>query len=179
MHTMKAYRGSRGTQLHLFLTLALDGSEWSTSHLGHFTPWERTPNTYWRGGWVGPVAGLHIFENIKSHVPVRNQTPDCSASKLMIILTVSETVYRKQTQLSSLPLIFESWFVHYKLRGRILALQCFCCLWHLKRFYKYFKYFWYLPHFFGFTSHIFCAHFFLYELCIIPNLLTCLVIVKS
>jgi hypothetical protein len=34
---MKAYKGSR-LWLHSYLTSALNGCEWSTSRLGHFTP---------------------------------------------------------------------------------------------------------------------------------------------
>jgi len=41
-------------QLHPFLTLVLDGSEWSASHPGHFNPRERAPSTPLIGGWVGP-----------------------------------------------------------------------------------------------------------------------------
>jgi len=47
-----------GLQLHAFLTLALDGVEWSASRPRRFTPRERLPSTYWIGGWVGPRAGL-------------------------------------------------------------------------------------------------------------------------
>jgi hypothetical protein len=35
-----------------FLTLALDGGEWSASHHGRFTPKERTLGTLWVGGWA-------------------------------------------------------------------------------------------------------------------------------
>jgi hypothetical protein len=38
------------------LTSAPDGSEWSASHPGHFTPKERVPGIHWIGGWVGPRA---------------------------------------------------------------------------------------------------------------------------
>jgi hypothetical protein len=40
------------------LTSALDGSEWSASRPGRFTPRERAPGTYWIGGWVGPKVVL-------------------------------------------------------------------------------------------------------------------------
>jgi hypothetical protein len=40
------------------LTLTLDGSEWSVSCSGHFTPKVRAAGTHWIGGWVGPRAGL-------------------------------------------------------------------------------------------------------------------------
>jgi hypothetical protein len=49
----------------LFLTLTLDGSEWSVSCPGHFTPGERTPGTHWIGGWVDPRADLVAMEKIK------------------------------------------------------------------------------------------------------------------
>jgi len=35
--------GGVDIQLHTFLTLALDGGEWSASHPSHFTPWIKTP----------------------------------------------------------------------------------------------------------------------------------------
>jgi hypothetical protein len=40
------------------LTSALDGGEWSASRPDRFTPRERTPDTHWIGGWVGPGAVL-------------------------------------------------------------------------------------------------------------------------
>jgi len=49
------------------LTLALDGGEWSASLSGRFTPWERAPATNWRGGWVGPRAGLDAV--VKRKIP--------------------------------------------------------------------------------------------------------------
>jgi hypothetical protein len=45
----------------LFLTLALDGGEWSTSHSSRFTL-EGAPGTHWIGGWVGPKASLDAVE---------------------------------------------------------------------------------------------------------------------
>jgi hypothetical protein len=52
-------------QIHIFLTSALDGGEWSASRPGRFTPGERALSTHWIGGWVGPTAGLDDVENIK------------------------------------------------------------------------------------------------------------------
>jgi hypothetical protein len=40
-----------------FWTSALDGGERSASRLNRFTP-----GTHWRGGWVGPTAGLNPVE---------------------------------------------------------------------------------------------------------------------
>jgi hypothetical protein len=45
-------------QIHILLTSALSGGEWSASRPGRFTPWERAPGTHWIGGWVDPGAGL-------------------------------------------------------------------------------------------------------------------------
>jgi hypothetical protein len=52
-----------------FLTLALDGCEWATSHPSHFTLRERAPITHWIGGWVGPRAGLNTMEKRKIFCP--------------------------------------------------------------------------------------------------------------
>jgi hypothetical protein len=53
------------------LTSALDGSEWSASHPGHFTPRERAPGTHWLGGWVGPRAILDVV--VKNKIPSLHQ----------------------------------------------------------------------------------------------------------
>jgi hypothetical protein len=49
-------------QIHVFLTSALAGIEWSASRLGRFTP---PPRTHWIGGWVDPRAGLDNVEKRK------------------------------------------------------------------------------------------------------------------
>jgi hypothetical protein len=53
---MKAYGGA-DVWIHIFLTSALVGGEWSTSRPGRFTP-----STHWRGGWVDLRAGLDDLE---------------------------------------------------------------------------------------------------------------------
>jgi hypothetical protein len=59
LHAMEALGGERRYSSYSFTTSALDGGEWSASRPGRaFTPGERTPGTHWRGGWVGPRAGL-------------------------------------------------------------------------------------------------------------------------
>jgi len=50
-HAMKTYWGME-VKLHTFLTVALEGGEWSASRPGRFTPRERVPSTHWIGGWV-------------------------------------------------------------------------------------------------------------------------------
>jgi hypothetical protein len=39
-------------KIHIFLTSALAGGEWSASRLGRFIPGKRAPGTHWAGGWV-------------------------------------------------------------------------------------------------------------------------------
>jgi hypothetical protein len=60
-YVMKTYTGV-GVQIHIFLTSALVGSEWSALRLGRFTPAEITPGTYKIGGCAGPKAGLDVVE---------------------------------------------------------------------------------------------------------------------
>jgi len=54
--------------LHAFLTAAIDGGEWSASHLGRFTPGETASGTHWIGVWVGPRAGLDVV--VKRKIPI-------------------------------------------------------------------------------------------------------------
>jgi hypothetical protein len=49
---MKAY-GGVDVQMHIFLTSAQAGGEWSASLLGRFSP-----GIHWIGGWVDPRVGL-------------------------------------------------------------------------------------------------------------------------
>jgi hypothetical protein len=61
---MKAY-GGVDVYIHIFLTSALAGGEWSTSCSGRFTPGEIDPGTHWIGGWEGSRADLDDVENRK------------------------------------------------------------------------------------------------------------------
>jgi hypothetical protein len=61
---MKAYGGVK-IEIHIFLTLALAGGEWSALRPGRFTPGERAPGTHWIGGWVDTRVGLHDAEKRK------------------------------------------------------------------------------------------------------------------
>jgi hypothetical protein len=49
-------------RIHIFLTSALVGGEWSTSRTGRFTPGERATGTHWIGGWVDLRVCLDDFE---------------------------------------------------------------------------------------------------------------------
>jgi hypothetical protein len=51
--------------IHIFLTSAQVGGEWSTSRTGRFTPGERAPSTHWIRGWVDLRAGLDDLEERK------------------------------------------------------------------------------------------------------------------
>jgi hypothetical protein len=61
---MKAY-GGVDIEIHIFLTSALAGGEWSASRPVRFTLRERAPGIHWIGGRVDPKAGLHDVEKRK------------------------------------------------------------------------------------------------------------------
>jgi hypothetical protein len=72
---MKAYGGVE-VWIHVFLTSALVGGEWSASRSCRFTPGETAPGTNCIGGWVGPLAGLDDVEKRKFlSVPVLGPRP--------------------------------------------------------------------------------------------------------
>jgi hypothetical protein len=59
---MKTYEGV-DVEIHIFLTSARVGGEWSASRPSRFTSGERAPGTHYIGGWVGLGAGLDDVEN--------------------------------------------------------------------------------------------------------------------
>jgi hypothetical protein len=61
---MKVY-GRVDLWIHIFLTSALVGDEWSGSRTGRFTPRKSTPGTHWIGGLVDPRVGLDDVEKRK------------------------------------------------------------------------------------------------------------------
>jgi hypothetical protein len=62
---MKAY-GGVDVSIHIFLTSALTGGDWSASRLCRFIPGEGATSNHWIGGWVSPRVGLDNVENRKS-----------------------------------------------------------------------------------------------------------------
>jgi hypothetical protein len=65
--------------IHIFLTSAIAGGEWSASHTGLFTPGERAPSTHWIGGWVHPRADLDDVEKILDPTRIQIPTPQSSS----------------------------------------------------------------------------------------------------
>jgi hypothetical protein len=61
---MKTY-GGVDVKIHVFLTLALVGGEWSASRPNRFAPVERAPGTHWIGCWGDPRVGLDDAEKRK------------------------------------------------------------------------------------------------------------------
>jgi hypothetical protein len=53
------------SKIHIILTLAQVGGEWSASRPGRFTPGEKAPGTHWTGGRVGPTTSLADTEKTK------------------------------------------------------------------------------------------------------------------
>jgi hypothetical protein len=76
-HAMKAYWGSGGVASRI-LDLGTDGSEWSASLPGRFTPRERAPGTHWLGDWVGCRAGLQSVVRRKILSLCRDWNPQLS-----------------------------------------------------------------------------------------------------
>jgi hypothetical protein len=60
-YAMKAY-GGVDVYIHIFLTSALVGGEWSASRPGRVTLGERAPGTHCIGGWVDPRSSLDNME---------------------------------------------------------------------------------------------------------------------
>jgi hypothetical protein len=69
-----------------FLTLMLDGGEWSASHSGCFTSWEKT-GTHRVGGFVGPRAGLDTVAKREGSCPCWESKPNHPACKLVTVVT--------------------------------------------------------------------------------------------
>jgi hypothetical protein len=61
---MKSY-GKVDVYIHIFLTLAIAGGEWSASRPTHYTPGERAPSSVWIGDWVNARVGLDDMERKK------------------------------------------------------------------------------------------------------------------
>jgi hypothetical protein len=80
MHYAMKTWGSGGIA-PLFLTLALDGSEWSASCPVCFTVGERALDTHWIGGWVGLRVGLGTVEKRKI-IHSQELNPDSQACSL-------------------------------------------------------------------------------------------------
>jgi hypothetical protein len=72
---MKAY-GGVDVPIHIFLTSALDGDEWSASRPSRFTPRERVPDTHWIGGWVDTRA--RTTWRRENPLPYRDSNSDTS-----------------------------------------------------------------------------------------------------
>jgi hypothetical protein len=54
--------GGADVYIHIFLTLALVGGEWSASRPCCFTPGKELSGTHFIEGWVDPRAGLDDME---------------------------------------------------------------------------------------------------------------------
>jgi hypothetical protein len=75
---MKTY-GRVFVEIHVFLTLAPVGGEWSASRTGRFTPGERAPNIHFIG-WMGHRVGLNEVERRKMF-PDRESNSDPQPSR--------------------------------------------------------------------------------------------------
>jgi hypothetical protein len=71
---MKAY-GGVDIQIHIFLTSALVGGEWSATRPGCFTPGERALGTHCIGDEVRSRVGLDDMEKFFDSPGTRTPTP--------------------------------------------------------------------------------------------------------
>jgi hypothetical protein len=69
---MKANWGSGGIDPRILDLGIRDGVEWSASRPGRLIRRERTPDTNWIGGWVGPRAELDALVKRKIPSPRRD-----------------------------------------------------------------------------------------------------------
>jgi hypothetical protein len=80
------------TSAHLSIS-ALDGGDLSASRPGRFTAKERTPGTYWIGGWVGLTTGQDAVAKRKYPCIYRESNPGRPARSLVTILTQLPSSY--------------------------------------------------------------------------------------
>jgi hypothetical protein len=70
--------GAVDIQIHIFLTSALVGGEWSDSRLGRFNAEKDAPVTRWIERWVDPRTGLDDVEKEKKSCPYWDSNSDPS-----------------------------------------------------------------------------------------------------
>ena len=94
--------GGVEVHLHLFLTSALDGTDWSTSRVGRFISRKNAIN-HWTGGWVGHITGLDLLEKIKISCLYGIRTPDNQTPSLLSVTghfqRLYTTVYNSRSRL--------------------------------------------------------------------------------
>jgi hypothetical protein len=74
---------NKGVPLHAMEANVM-GGEVSVTPRPHFTPWERTPNIHWIGGWVGHRAGLDAGARRKILCPCRGSNLDHPIVQLIV-----------------------------------------------------------------------------------------------
>jgi hypothetical protein len=77
---MKTY-GAVNVQIHIFLTSALVGGEWSALRRGRFIADKRLPGTHWLGSWVDPRTGLDDVERKEKSCSYWDSNSDPTAAQ--------------------------------------------------------------------------------------------------
>jgi hypothetical protein len=112
--------GGVAVYIHIFLSSALAGGEWSASGPGHFTPEERVPGTHWKRVWVGPRAGLDDV------VKEKFLTPPGLEIRPLGLLARSQSLYRLRYSLSGTIIKTQFSSIIYTWRRR-MYFSDFCC----------------------------------------------------
>lgn len=99
-----------GQWSYMFLTLALDGREWSVSCPGCFTSGARAPDTHRIGGWMDPepIWTLWIRDSSLGLLGIKLQLADHPAHSLFAILT-EWNVFMKFTRMEATPKRHWNW----------------------------------------------------------------------
>jgi hypothetical protein len=111
---MKAHKGV-DIQIHIFLTSALVGGDWSASRPSRFTPGERAPGTHWKGGWLSPKTGLEDVEKRKvlTLLGLKLRSPCRAAcSQLLYRLRYPGSSHHTSTLVNLIPHSLHSCFVY-------------------------------------------------------------------
>jgi hypothetical protein len=77
--------GGSGCKDLVFLTSALVGGQRSASSPCRFNRGKRVTSTHWLESWVGPVADVDEYGEIKMFYPTGTQTSDPSIVQLVSI----------------------------------------------------------------------------------------------
>jgi hypothetical protein len=93
---MKAHRGSGGVA-SLTFNFGTNDDEGSVPRLTRVTLWEKAPGTHWIAVWVGPRAGLGVYEKRNTSWLCRDLNPGSFSPQPCHYTEVIQTPIHKST----------------------------------------------------------------------------------